>query len=215
MKRLSSLALILTLSATAPAVALSDPTVAVSFETPAVQALAPVTAQDRVQGRADAPVTVVEYASFACSHCADWHNEVYPEFKRRFIDTGQVRYVFRNLPTQPEQMSLSGAALARCAAPEKFFDAAASLMHGQRAVFQGGRLEDWYDAAIAVSGRTRAEVEACTALPATAAAVDRDINTAVAAGVDSTPSFFVNGQRVMDRSIEGLGAAIRAAAPTR
>lgn len=215
MRRLLSLAVILTLSAAAPAVALSDPTVAVNFQPPVSQGLAPVTAQDRVQGRADAPVTVVEYASFACSHCADWHNEVYPEFKRRFIDTGQVRYVFRNLPTSPEQMALPGAALAHCAAPEKFFDVAASLMHGQSAVFEGGRLENWYNPAIAASGRTRDEIVACTALPATAAAIDRDINTAVAAGVDSTPSFFVNGQRVMDRSIEGLGAAIRAAAPAR
>lgn len=220
MKRLFSLALILSLNPAAPAVArtaaLDDPTVAVRFEPPAaVQALAPVTAQDRVQGRADAPVTVVEYASFACNHCADWHNDVYPEFKRRFIDTGQVRYVFRNLPTQPEQMSLPGAALAHCAAPEKFFDVAASLMHGQSAVFAGGRLENWYDPAIAVSGRTRDEIVACTGLPATAAAIDRDIDSATAAGVDSTPSFFVNGRRVMDRSVEGLGAAIRAAAPAR
>ena len=218
MRRLFSLALVLTLSATAPAVALSDPTVAVNLSTTQAQtpgALAPVTAQDRVQGRADAPVTVVEYASFACGHCADWHNDVYPEFKRRFIDTGQVRYIFRNLPTPPQQMSLPGAALARCAAPDKFFDTAAALMHGQSAVLQGGRLENWYDQAIAVSGRTRAEIEACAALPETRTAIDRDIQGAIAAGVDSTPSFFVNGQRVMDRSVEGLGAAIRAAAPAR
>ena len=63
-----------------------------------------------------AKVTVVEYASFACNHCADWHRFVYPTFKTRFIDTGQVRLVFRNLPTLPEEMSLPGAALARCAA---------------------------------------------------------------------------------------------------
>jgi len=218
MRRLRSLALILTLSAAAPAVALSDPTVAVNLSTAQAQAagsLAPVTAQDRVQGRADAPVTVVEYASFSCSHCADWHNDVYPEFKRRFIDTGQVRYVFRNLPTSPQEMSLPGAALARCAAPEKFFDVAASLMHGQSAVFQGGRLENWYNPAIAASGRTPDEIVACTGEASTRDAINRDIDTATAAGVDSTPSFFVNGRRVMDRSVEGLGAAIRAAAPAR
>ena len=73
---------------------------------------------DRVLGRADAPVTVIEYASFSCHLCADWHQFVFPVFKQRLIDTGQVRFVFRNLPTAPEQMSLPAAALARCAAPE-------------------------------------------------------------------------------------------------
>ena len=89
---------------------------AAGVSAPAVAQVAAVSAQDRVLGRADAPVTVIEYASFACDHCAAWHNDVYPAFKTRFVDTGQVRYVFRNLPTQPQQVALSGAALARCAA---------------------------------------------------------------------------------------------------
>jgi protein-disulfide isomerase len=176
------------------------------------QTLAPVTAADRSIGRADAPVTVVEYASFACNHCADWHRFVYPAFKSRFIDTGQVRLVFRNLPTLPEEMSLPGAALARCAAPERFFDVATALMLGQDAVFRGGTREDWYAPAIAVSGRTQAQIEACVSTPATGNAINRDIDRANAAGVNTTPAFFVNGRRVTDRSLGGLEVAIRAAA---
>ena len=182
-----------------------------SAAAPALAQLPAVTAQDRVLGRADAPVTVIEYASFACSHCAAWHNDVYPAFKARFVDTGQVRYVFRNLPTQPQQMSLSGAALARCALPEKFFDVASVLMHNQHAVLEGGLLQDWYAPAIAASGRTRAQIQSCTASPETQAAINADIQGAVAAGVNSTPSFFVNGRPVADRSLTGLEAAIRAA----
>ena len=204
--------LILTLALLAPAVAASA---SGSDSARAQQALAPVTAADRSIGRADAPVTVVEYASFACNHCADWHRFVYPAFKTRFIDTGQVRLVFRNLPTLPEEMSLPGAALARCAAPERFFDVASALMLGQDAVFRGGTREDWYAPAIAVSGRTQAQIEACAATPATRAAINRDIDSATAAGVDSTPSFFVNGRRVTDRSLGGLEVAIRAAAAAR
>ena len=204
--------LILTLALLAPAVAASA---SGSDSARAQQALAPVTAADRSIGRADAPVTVVEYASFACNHCADWHRFVYPAFKTRFIDTGQVRLVFRNLPTLPEEMSLPGAALARCAAPERFFDVASALMLGQDAVFRGGTREDWYAPAIAVSGRTQAQIEACAATPATRAAINRDIDSAIAAGVDSTPSFFVNGRRVTDRSLGGLEVAIRAAAAAR
>ena len=101
--------LILSLALLAPAVAASA---SGSDSALAQQTLAPVTAADRSIGRADAPVTVVEYASFACHHCADWHEFVYPGFKARFIDTGQVRFVFRNLPTDPQEISLPGAALA-------------------------------------------------------------------------------------------------------
>lgn len=174
--------------------------------------LTAVTAQDRAIGRADAPVTVVEYASFACPTCADWHRLVWPLFKQRLVDTGQVRFVFRNLPTQPEQMSLPAAALARCAAPERFFDVTSALMQGQEAVHRGGAREDWYAPAIAVSGRTQEQIEACAATPETRAAINRDIASAHAAGARHTPSFFVNGKPVNDRTLGGLEAAVRAAA---
>ncbi len=181
----------------------------------ATEQVAPATAADRSIGRADAPVTVIEYASFACHLCADWHQLVYPTFKARFIDTGQVRFVFRNLPTPPEQMSLPAHALARCAAPDRFFDVAASLMHGQAAVLRGGTVDAWYAPAIAVSGRTRAQIDACAATPATRAAINRDIDSAIAADATTTPAFFVNGRRVTDRSLGGLEVAIRAAAAGR
>ena len=201
--------LILALALLAPVVAAS---VSGADAAQARQTVAPVIPADRSIGRADAPVTVIEYASFACNHCADWHRFVYPAFKARFIDTGQVRLVFRNLPTLPEEMSLPGAALARCAAPERFFEVASALMLGQDAVFRGGTREAWYAPAVAVSGRTRSQLDACAATPATLAAINRDVETAQAAGVTSTPSFFVNGRRVTDRSLGGLEVAIRAAA---
>lgn len=179
----------------------------------ATEQVPPVTAADRSIGRADAPVTVIEYASFACNHCADWHLFVYPTFKQRFIDTGKVRFVFRNLPTRPEEVSLPGAALARCAVPERFFDVASALMRGQSAVLDGGPRDAWYAPAVAVSGQTRAQLDACATTPATRAAINRDIDGANAAGVSSTPSFYVNGRLVADRSLGGLEVAIRAASP--
>ena len=195
--------LILTLALLAPAVAASA---SGSDSARARQTLAPVTAADRSIGRADAPVTVIEYASFACHHCADWHQLVYPGFKARFIDTGKVRFVFRDLPTDPQEIALPGAALARCA------EVAAALMQGQSAVLRGGNREDWYGPAIAVSGRTQAQIEACATSPAVEAALARDMDSAEAADVHSTPAFFVNGRRVTDRSLGGLEVAIRAAA---
>lgn len=193
------------------ALALAAPVGAASAQQP----VPPVTAADRSIGRADAPVTVIEYASFACHLCADWHQFVWPLFKQRLVDTGQVRFVFRNLPTPPQEVSLPGASLARCAAPERFFDVTAALMRGQAAVLRGGDREDWYAPAIAVSGRTQAQIEACATTAAVRDAINRDIDGARAAGATSTPAFFVNGRRVTDRSLGGLEVAIRAAAAER
>lgn len=189
------------LIATAPALA-SEPAPTASAAVPAVSAA------DRVLGRADAPVTVIEYASFTCSHCAAWTNEVLPTFKARYIDTGKVKLVFRDLPTQPVQVAATAAAIGRCAAPEKFFDVAHHFMAGQAAAFASGDARDWYMGAIALSGRTQPQIEACLAAPATGEALQHDIQTAVAAGVEGTPTFFVNGRRAADHSIETLSAAI-------
>jgi protein-disulfide isomerase len=201
--RRSRLLLILALAAA--------PLAAGSVPAAAVETVAPVTAQDRSIGRADAPVTVIEYASFACPACAGWHEMVYPVFRQRFVDTGRVRFVFRSLPTPPEEMSLPAHALARCSAPDRFFDVASALMRGQAAVLRGGTVDAWYAPAIAASGRTRAQIDACVGAPATRAAINRDIAGANAAGVDHTPSFFVNGRPVADRSLGGLEVAIQAA----
>ena len=169
----------------------------------------PVTTADRVLGRADAPVTVIEYASFTCSHCGDWHRNVYPAFKARFVDTGQVRLILRDFPTQPVQVAAEAAAIARCAAPERFHDVASSLMNGQTALFQGGSVADWYAAAIAASGRSEPEIEACVNDPATLNGIRASVAGARGAGVSGTPTFFVNGRRVEDSSLEGLSAAIQ------
>ena len=196
----------LTLTALPVVAAEASPTAATA--TTAVAAVPAVTAADRVLGRADAPVTVIEYASFTCSHCADWTNEILPTFKARYIDTGKVKLVFRDMPTQPAQIAATAAAIGRCAAPGRFFDVAHHFMAGQSAAFASGNARQWYMGAIGVSGRTQAQVEACLADPATGQALQHDIEAAVAAGVDGTPTFFVNGRRTLDHSLESLSAAI-------
>jgi protein-disulfide isomerase len=74
---------------------------------------------DMVLGKADAPVTVVEYASMTCPHCAAFHAEELPKIKSEFIDTGKVRLVFREFPL--DGFALRGAMVARCAGPDRFF----------------------------------------------------------------------------------------------
>lgn len=168
-----------------------------------------VHANDRILGRADAPVTVIEYASFTCHGCGDWQALVWPEFKRRFIDTGRVRLVFRNMPTDPIELSGPAAALARCAAPDRFFDVVHALFEGQPALLRGGDQQAWFDAGVAASGRTRAQIDACVARPEIRTFLETEIAAASAAGVTGTPTFFVNGRRVADRTLGGLEIAIR------
>jgi protein-disulfide isomerase len=74
--------------------------------------------KDRVLGDADAPVTVIEYASMTCMHCAEFHNAVLPTLKKDLIDTGKVRFVFREFPL--DAVALRASMMARCAPEDKF-----------------------------------------------------------------------------------------------
>jgi len=72
-----------------------------------------------VLGKADAPVTIVEYASLTCPHCANFHSSILPELKKEFIETGKVKLVFRDFPL--DQLAFAGAIVARCGGPERYF----------------------------------------------------------------------------------------------
>ena len=79
----------------------------------------PVTAADRVLGRAGAPVTIVEYASFTCPHCAHFHADVLPGLKKDYIDTGKARLVYRDFPL--DRYAMAASVVARCAARDRYF----------------------------------------------------------------------------------------------
>src|ERR671936_20128 len=81
---------------------------------------------DQIQGQADAPVTIVEYASMTCPHCSHFHETTYPELKKRYIDTGKVRFIFREFPLDP--LAAAGFMLARCAPKEQYFPMIETLL---------------------------------------------------------------------------------------
>jgi protein-disulfide isomerase len=72
---------------------------------------------DLVLGKADAPVTIIEYASMTCPHCANFHKTTYPALKTKYIDTGKVRFIFREFPL--DDLAAAASMLARCAGPDK------------------------------------------------------------------------------------------------
>src|SRR5262252_4432484 len=80
-----------------------------------------VSADEMTMGSPTAKVTVVEYASVACPICARFNNEVFPEFKKKYIDTGKVRWVSREALTGNPALAASGFLLARCAGKDKYF----------------------------------------------------------------------------------------------
>ena len=191
MKRLSRFLLALLIAFAAPALALA-------------QTVEPVRSGDRTLGAADAPVTLTVYLSTTCSHCADWHTRDFPAFKARFVDTGKVRVAFRDLPTPPQEVALAGAVMARCAPEEKYDTVLEALFRGQPLLrAQGGPPSDetvvrWLAAGGAAAGLTSDQMNACFASETPFTEVEARAGQAIADGVNSTPSFFINGQPVPD-----------------
>lgn len=177
--------------------------------------LPPVTAQDRVLGRANAPVTVVEYASMTCSHCAAWYLQVLPDFKARYIDTGKVRLVYRDLPTAPVEAAVTAAGIARCAAPGRYFDVVHAFMDGQADLHTGGQVGAWYQLGVAASGRTEDEIQTCLSDADLIPRIRAEVEGGADAGVEGTPTFFVNGRKLAGNSLEALSAAIDPLLTTR
>jgi len=88
-----------------------------AFADPTVEELMrPGPLPDLAEGKADAPVTIIEYASMTCPHCANFHKTTYPALKSKYIDTGKVRFIFREFPL--DELAVAGSMLARCAAGE-------------------------------------------------------------------------------------------------
>src|SRR3546814_10377072 len=90
---------------------------------------ADITDFDRVLGQADAPVTIVEYASFTCPHCAHFHKDTLPELKSQYLDTGKAKLVFRQFPLN--QLDLRAGMLLRCAPEAQYFNLAGALFQQQ------------------------------------------------------------------------------------
>ena len=158
-------------------------------------------------GSEDAPVTVVEYASVTCAHCAAWNESTWPEFKRRYVDTGRVRYVFRELPTPPQEVAVAGFLLARCAGEDRYFAVVDSIMRNQRAVVMNPRQELLNIARTA--GMNEEQFNRCVTDQAAVDALNARVQAASQVGVTGTPYFLINGEHHEDSTLEGFEAALR------
>jgi protein-disulfide isomerase len=154
--------------------------------------MVPPSLGDMSLGKADAPVTIVEYASMTCPHCAHFHEATYPELKKRYIDTGKVRFVFREFPLDP--LAAGAAMLARCAGKDKYFPIIETLFQQQRQ----WAVEKPIPPLLAIAkqaGFTEQSFNACLADQKMLDAINAERSRAADKfGVNSTPTLFVNGK---------------------
>jgi protein-disulfide isomerase len=165
---------------------------------------------DQVIGKADAPVTIVEYASYTCGHCANFHKVTFPKLKEKYIDTGKVKLIFRPFPTAPAQISFAAAMLAHCVGNERYFAMSSALFETQASWASANALPELLKLANQ-AGLTKEKFDACLndnklAGDIQAAAV-RGFETF---GVEATPTFFINGANKIegDTDIGTLSKAI-------
>jgi protein-disulfide isomerase len=170
------------------------------------------TVQEMAIGAPDAPVTVIEYASFTCPHCARFHDTVFEELKKAYVDTGKVRFVYREVYF--DRYGLWASMVARCGGEMRFFGLA-DLIYAQQAEWAKGE-----PAEIAANlrrigktaGLTEEQLDACFADQAKAETLVAWFRqNAETDGIESTPSFLVNGVRHSNMSFEDFAKVIDAA----
>ena len=165
-------------------------------EVPVEELMKQVGLPDLALGPADAKVTVVEYASMTCGHCAHFTKEVLPAFKKKYVDTGKVRYIFREFPL--DNLAAATSMLARCAAPDKTFPLIEVLFEKQNdwAFGEGNPVPRLFEIA-KQAGFTQESFDKCL--------TDQKLLDEITAGrtrasevfgVSATPTFYINGKKL-------------------
>jgi protein-disulfide isomerase len=163
----------------------------------AAEVAKPVSLPDMALGPADASVTITEYASMTCPHCATFNEQVFPKIKKEYIDTGKVRYIFREFPLDIK--AAAGSMLSRCIAngdASKYF-AVTDMLFRQHNDWVMKNTTETLTRIGKQAGLSQSQVEACLK--------DQSLLDKIAADqkyasevlrVDSTPTFFINGEKI-------------------
>ena len=178
-------------------------------EVPVAELMKPVGLPDLALGADDAKVTVVEYASMTCGHCAHFTTDLFPEFKKKYVDTGKVRYVFREFPL--DNLAAAASMLARCTGTDKTFSLIEVLFEKQKewAFGEGNPVPRLFEIA-KQAGFTQESFDKCL--------TDQKLLDDITAGrtraadvfgVSATPTFYINGKKLDGApTMEKLDAAI-------
>jgi protein-disulfide isomerase len=197
-------------AAAALALVLAAPAAMAQEAAPAAPAAQAETLPDIAMGAADAPLTVIEYASFTCGHCADFHAESWPKLKAEYVDTGKVKFIQRDVYF--DQPGLWAGVLARCGGDEKFFAVSDMLFDEQKNWLAGGTGEE-----IAANlrkiglkaGMTEDQMNACWEDTAKAEQLIATFQkNATADQIEATPTFIIDGEKVMNQPWDDMKKVI-------
>ena len=170
----------------------------------------PIDIPDMIMGSEDAPITIIEYASFTCPHCANFHKNVFPSLRKNYIDSGKVKFIYREVYF--DGPGLWAALLARCGGDKKYFGISDLLYSKQREWTKGDG-----GAAIAqnlykigrIAGLQQKDMETCLQNKDVATAmVARFQETTKADNISSTPTLVLNGKNIGNMSYTELAALI-------
>ena len=177
------------------------------------QTLLQLNKDDRVLGKPDAPITIVEYASLTCPHCAHFENDVLPELKKKWIDTGKAKLVLRDFPL--DEPALRAAMIARCAPPDRYYAYVDTFFAAQEKWVMARDYREALARLVKLGGMSKDEFDKClndTALENKI--VGERLVASKELDVNSTPTFFINGTKFagaptveeFDKVLSGLSA---------
>ena len=172
-----------------------------------------ITKDDRILGNPQAPITIVEYASLTCPHCAHFANDVLPEIKKEWIDTGKAKLVLRDFPL--DEPALRAAMIARCAPPERYYAFADTFFAAQEKWVRSTDYREALARLAKLGGMGQAGFDTCiTNTELENKIVEGRLRATQELEVTSTPTFFVNGNKLagaptkeeFDKLLSGLAA---------
>ncbi|WP_332060660.1 MULTISPECIES: DsbA family protein [unclassified Bartonella] len=149
--------------------------------------------KDKVEGEANAPVTIIEYASLTCAHCAHFYNDILPQIRKKYIKTGKVKLIFRDFAYDPR--ATAGFMLARCVPEDRYFPLIEVL-------FQKQHEWAWAQDALTplkkiglMAGLTDEKFNSCLKNQSILEEVNASFEHGKELGVTATPTFFINGNK--------------------
>ena len=203
---LETMAIAIAIAAAAPLAGWPLAAAAATVSTTDLMAQGPL--PDVWMGKADAPVTIIEYASMTCPHCAAFHAETFPTLKSKYVDTGKVRFTLREFPLDP--LATAAFMLARCVGPDKR-NAMVDLLFDQQKnwAFTDKPLDGLMNV-VKQTGMTQASFDSCLKDKTLYDQVNQTRDTAGQKfEVNATPTFFINGSKVEgEMSIDEMENAI-------
>ena len=153
--------------------------------------------QDRILGHPEAQITIIEYASLTCPHCAKFHAEVLPKLKKDWIDTGKAKLVYRDFPTAPVALASYAAMVARCAPQDRYFRFLDVFYKQQRNWTASDDPMKSLSQLARLGGMSQEDFDGCTQNEALFTGIrERALDGQMEFDIESTPSFVINDKVV-------------------